>query len=71
MTTEQTTLLKKELKNWQNIYESKNNVVSVLVAMALTKEVSYKMKNTIVDNLAIARDAEYHIKVIKARLGVR
>jgi len=71
MTTEQITLLKKELKNWQNIYDSKKNVVAVLVAMALKKEVSYKIKNAIVENLVIERDAEYRMKVIKARLGVR
>lgn len=68
---EQTILLKKELKNWQEIYESKKNVVSVLVGMALKKEVTRKIKNTIVDNLAIERDAQYRIKEIKQRLGVR
>lgn len=71
MTAEQTILLKKELKNWQEIYESKKNVVAVLVAMALKREVSQKIKNTIVDNLLIERDAQYRIKEIKQRLGVR
>jgi len=71
MTAEQVTSLKKELKNWQKIYESKKNVVSVLVAMALKKEVTRRIKNTIVDNLIIERDARYRIKVIKERLGVR
>ena len=71
MTAGQITSLKKELKNWQKIYESKKNVVSVLVGMAVKKEVSQKIKNTIVDNLVIERDARYRIKVIKARLGVR
>jgi len=71
MTAEQTTLLKKELKNWQDIYDSKKNVVAVLVAVALKKEISYKIKNAIVENLVIERDAEYRMKVIKARLGVR
>jgi len=71
MTAGQITLLKKELKNWQEIYESKKNVVAVLVAMALKKKISYRIKNAIVENLVIERDAEYRMKVIKARLGVR
>lgn len=71
MTAGQITSLKKELKNWQEIYESKKNVVSVLVGMALKKEVAHRMKNVIVDNLLIERDAQYRIKIIKVRLGVR
>ena len=71
MTTEQITSLKKELRNWQDIYDSKKNVVAVLVAVALKKKISYRIKNTIVENLVIERDAEYRMKVIKARLGVR
>jgi len=71
MTTGQITSLKKELKNWQEIYDSKKNVVAVLAAMALKKKISYKIKNAIVENLVIERDAEYRMKVIKARLGVR
>ena len=71
MTAEQLTLLKKELKNWQEIYESKKNVVSVLAGIASKKKITYRTKNIIVDNLLIERDAEYRIKVIKERLGVR
>jgi len=71
MTTGQITSLKKELKNRQEIYDSKKNVVAVLAAMALKKKISYKIKNAIVENLVIERDAEYRMKVIKARLGVR
>ena len=71
MTTERTILLKKELKNWREIYEAKKNVVAVLVTMGLKKEISRRIKNAIVDNLVIERDAEYRMKVIKAKLGVR
>ncbi|MBA7491001.1 hypothetical protein ES702_01545 [subsurface metagenome] len=71
MTAGQITSLKKELKNWQKIYESKKNVVTVLVGMALKKEVTHKIKNVIVDNLLIERDAEHRIKIIKVRLGIR
>lgn len=74
MTAKQITLLKKELKNWQEIYESKKNVVSVLVRQLLRyngKGISREQKNTIVENLVIERDAQYRIKVIKERLGVR
>lgn len=74
MTTGQITSLKKELKNWQKIYEAKKNVVSVLVGIVLNhkgKKVARELKNAIVENLVIERDAEYQMKVIKARLGVR
>ena len=71
MTAEQLTLLKKELKNWQKIYEAKKNVVSVLAGIASKKKITHRIKNVIVDNLLIERDAQYRIKVIKARLGVR
>jgi len=74
MTTGQLDLLKKELKNWQKIYEAKKNIVSVLVGIVLNhkgKKVARGLKNAIVDNLVIGRDAEYRMKVIKARLGVR
>ena len=74
MTAEQTILLKKELKNWQEIYESKKNVVSVLVGIVLGhkgRKVARELKNAIVDNLLIERDAQYRIEVIKQRLGVR
>jgi len=71
VTTERTILLKKELKNWREIYEAKKNVVAVLVTMGLKKEISRRIKNAIVDNLVIERDAEYRMKVIKAKLGVR
>lgn len=74
MTAEQAILLKKELKNWQKIYESKKNVVLVLAEQLLRyngKEIPRKQKNAIVENLAIERDAQYRIKIIKERLGVR
>ena len=74
MTAGQRISLKKELKNWQKIYEAKKNVVSVLVGMILGhagEKVSQKLKNAVVDNLLIERDARYRIKVIKQRLGVR
>ena len=74
MTAGQITSLKKELKNWQKIYESKKNVVSALVEQLLQyngKGILQKQKNVIVDNLVIERDAQYRIKVIKQRLGVR
>ena len=71
MTVKQSDLLKKELKNWQEIYEAKKNVISVLVAMGLTHKLGTAIKNAIVDNLVIERDAQYRIKIIKTRLGVR
>lgn len=77
MTTEQATLLKKELKNWQEIREIKRSIVLNLVGMVLANgknnrsKTNHRLKNAIVDNLVIERDAQYRIKVIKARLGVR
>lgn len=73
MTAKQT-ILRKELKNWQEIYDSKKNVVAVLVKMVLNhkgKRVAHELKNTIVDSLIIERDAQYRMEEIKARLGVR
>ena len=71
MMAEQLTLLKKELKNWQKIYESKKNVVTVLVGLASKKKITHRTKNAIVENLVIEKDAQYRIKMIKERLGVR
>lgn len=71
MTAEQLTLLKKELKNWQKIYEAKENITTVLAGLALKGQATHTLKNAIVDNLIIERDAEYRIKEIKERLGVR
>lgn len=71
MTAGQITSLKKELKNWQEIYEAKKNIVSNLIVMGRRHELKRTLKNAIVENLVIERDAQYRIKVIKARLGVR
>ena len=71
MTAEQLTLLKKELKNWQKIYEAKENITTVLAELALKGQATHTLKNAIVENLAIERDAQCRIKVIKERLGVR
>lgn len=77
MTAEQATLLKKELKNWQEIREIKRSIVLNLVGMVLANgkdgrnKTNYRLKNAIVDNLVIEKDAEYRIKMIKVRLGIR
>ena len=77
MTAEQSILLKKELKNWQEIRETKKNIVLSLVGMVLANgkdsrnKTNRRLKNAIVDNLTIERDASYRIKMIKMRLGVR
>lgn len=77
MTTEQATLLKKELKNWQEIREIKRSIVLNLVGMVLANgknnrsKTNHRLKNAIVDNLVIERDATYRIRIIKMRLGIR
>ena len=77
MTAGQITSLKKELKNWQEIRETKKNIVLSLVGMVLANDkdsrskTNRRLKSAIVDNLTVERDAQHRIKEIKTRLGVR
>lgn len=75
MTAEQKTVLVKELKNWQEIREAKENVVLNLVFMALAEKkknnLGWRLKNTITENLVVERDAQYRVNRIKEQLGIR
>ena len=67
--------LVKELKTWRNIRESKESIVSGLAAIALADKrdgrIGPRLKNAIVENLRVKRDAQYRINQIKRPLGDR
>ena len=72
LTKEAAQNLVKELKNWENVRQTKNEIISSLVDMYLNGSSKKRtIENAIVDNLLIVRSAEYHMKEIKARLNVR
>lgn len=72
LTKEAAQNLVKQLKNWENIRQTKNEIISSLVDMYLNGNSKKRtLENAIVDNLLILRSAEYHMKEIKTRLNVR